>query len=174
MTDRSERRSSRSTTRSKGRLGPGQRLASFWSEWRFELVMALVVMLGLFLILERMQIREAVAGWWAAAAESLKMAGSGFLRRVGRFLQDVTLSDLMGYALLAAALVLFYIRGRWRLMTMARFTARVCPKCGHGLHRVHRRPSDRLVNIVVPVARYRCRNPECDWRGLRVKKARLE
>lgn len=173
MADRSEQRST-STARSKASLGPGQRLGRFWSEWRFEAVMALVVVLGLFLILEQVQIREMMAGWLASAAEGFTAAGSGFLRRVGRFLQDVTLSDLVGYALLAAALVLFYLRGRWRLMTMERFTARVCPRCGHGLHRVHRRPIDRLVNMLVPVARYRCRNPECDWRGLRVKRARLE
>ena len=174
MADRGESPPSRTTDRSRDRLGPGQRLIDFWSEWRFELVVVLVILVGLFLLLEQVQLRELAADWWAAGLEGLKTAGSGFLRRVGNFLQRLTFSDLIGGALLIAALVLLYLRGRWRLMTMERFTARVCPGCGGRLHRVHRRPIDRLVNVIVPVVRYRCRNPECRWRGLRVKRARYE
>ncbi len=174
MADRGESPPSRTTDRTRDRLGPGQRLIDFWSEWRFELVVVLAILVGLFLLVEQVQLRELVADWWAAGLEGLKTAGSGFLRRVGNFLQGLTFSDVIGGTLLIAALVLLFLRGRWRLMTMERFTARVCPKCGGRLHRVHRRPIDRLVNVIVPVVRYRCRNPECGWRGLRVKRARYE
>jgi hypothetical protein len=37
------------------------------------------------------------------------------------------------------------------------------------LHRIHRKPLDRLANILaVPVHRYMCTNKACRWSGLRV------
>jgi hypothetical protein len=151
-----------------------QILANLWSEWRVELFIALLVALAIFLLLERMQIRETLLGWLRQGFAGLTSFGGGVLGGVVAFVRDTTLSDLTGYVLLLFAFVFVIWRTRWRLMTMPRFTARKCPRCGCELHRVHRRPSDRWVSLVVPVARYRCRNQDCRWRGLRIKRARHE
>jgi len=40
-----------------------------------------------------------------------------------------------------------------------------CPRCGQHLVRVERRLLDRLISLVVPVQRYRCRMHNCQWEG---------
>lgn len=44
-------------------------------------------------------------------------------------------------------------------------TRQACPRCGHSIHRSHRRPLDRVVSLVVPLQRFRC--SECGWSGVR-------
>jgi predicted RNA-binding Zn-ribbon protein involved in translation (DUF1610 family) len=41
-----------------------------------------------------------------------------------------------------------------------------CPECGEVLHRIHRRPLERVISVVLPLRRYGC--PHCGWSGLRV------
>jgi hypothetical protein len=49
--------------------------------------------------------------------------------------------------------------------------SRTCPWCGIGdLHRVRRKPLDRLVSLIIPIARYRC--DTCYKSGLRRRKHR--
>jgi predicted RNA-binding Zn-ribbon protein involved in translation (DUF1610 family) len=45
-------------------------------------------------------------------------------------------------------------------------TRQACPRCGHSIHRSHRRPLDRVASLVVPLQRFRC--SECGWSGLHV------
>jgi len=40
-----------------------------------------------------------------------------------------------------------------------------CVQCGENLIRTPRRPIDRLLNLFVPVERYRCRRFSCQWAG---------
>lgn len=44
---------------------------------------------------------------------------------------------------------------------------RVCPVCNGPVNRIHRRLVDRLMNIVRPTYRYRCRSKGwgCVWEG---------
>jgi predicted RNA-binding Zn-ribbon protein involved in translation (DUF1610 family) len=44
------------------------------------------------------------------------------------------------------------------------FQGRLCPACGHGVHRAARSTLDRLASVVVPARRYRCE--QCGWTGL--------
>jgi hypothetical protein len=149
-------------------------VANLWTEWRVELFIALLVALAIFLLVERMQIRETLLGWLRSGFVGLRSFGGGVLGRVVTFVQSTSLSDLTGYVLLLFAFGFVIWRARWRLMTMPQFTVRKCPRCGSELHRIHRRPRDRWLGAVVPVARYQCTSPDCRWRGLRVKRARYE
>jgi hypothetical protein len=40
-----------------------------------------------------------------------------------------------------------------------------CPACGSGLKRVHRNFGERVLSIVSPRFRYRCRSFFCGWEG---------
>ncbi len=40
-----------------------------------------------------------------------------------------------------------------------------CPRCDGSVYRVRRRLVDLLLNVVVPVRRYRCRGSDCGWEG---------
>lgn len=151
-----------------------QIITSLWAEWRIEVFIVLLAAFGIFLLVERMQIRQTIFGWVRRALQAMSHLGSNLLQRGVDFVQATTLSDLLGYALLLLVIALVVGRARWRLMTMPRFTMRQCPRCGSELHRIHRHRLDRVVDLLVPVARYRCKNSECRWSGLRVKRARHE
>jgi hypothetical protein len=58
--------------------------------------------------------------------------------------------------------------------TDGNISSQICPVCGCSyLTRIHRRFTDRLLSIFVPVYRYRCDSLSCDWEGnLRVKRRR--
>jgi hypothetical protein len=159
----------RASSRSKKRQPRlPQVLGHLWYEWRVEILVVLMVALAIFLLVEQMQIRKTLLHWLRQGLETLGGFGGGVLRTVVDFVQNTTLSDLTGYVLLLLVLVLVAWRTRWRLMSTPRFTSRECPRCGSDLHRIHRRGRDRLLNLYVPVRRYRCRDRNCAWSGLRV------
>ncbi|HEY9825730.1 MAG TPA: hypothetical protein V6D19_09805 [Stenomitos sp.] len=43
-----------------------------------------------------------------------------------------------------------------------------CPKCRKKLHRVHRKPIERIISYLIPVHRFICYNHACRWQGLRL------
>jgi hypothetical protein len=51
------------------------------------------------------------------------------------------------------------------LYTHAPHTALGCPRCGGVLVRVRRKPFDRLLSLLSPRRRYRCRVMGCGWEG---------
>ena len=136
--------------------------------YKFEIIWLIVVALGIFLIFERMSIRNSLIAW-------LRRVAAGTLHGVGHldetaaaFLARTTLSDVLGYVLVLGALVAIFLRVRWRIMRTPALAVLRCPKCKGGLHRTHRRRLDHLIGLFVPVRRYRCSNNQCRWGGLRV------
>jgi hypothetical protein len=137
-------------------------------EWRTEVFIVAVVALAVFLLVERLEIRQTLLAWARRGYGAVRYLLGGVLRGLDAAVQRATLSDLIGFALLAIALVVVTWRIRWRLLRSPRYAARTCPRCGGDLHRTHRRRRDRIVNLYVPVRRYRCKNRDCRWHGLRV------
>jgi hypothetical protein len=137
-----------------------------------EIAAALAVGLGLFLLLERMSIRTTLFGWAAVGSQNaldvLGRVGDAIAHSIAR----LTLSNAIGLILVIVAVIALILRTRWRLVRSASLTTLRCPRCGGGVHRVHRRWGDRVVSLVVPVRRYRCSNKECRWCGIRVAASR--
>jgi hypothetical protein len=157
--------------RSKGRLAA---LGRFWREWWVEILVALLIAFAIFLLVEQMDIRQTLFAWLVNLFDSLGTFGSNLVAGFKRFVRNTTLSDLTAYGLIVIVLGLVVWRARWRLMTSPRWTTQKCPLCGSELHRIRRRTRDRIVNLLVPVRRYRCKSNECHWQGLRVGHSRHE
>jgi hypothetical protein len=144
------------------------RARRFLRAYRFEIIWLAIVALGAFLVLEQMNIRGTLLGW-ARMAAAATLHGAGHLQKgIGAFLARTTLSDAVGFLLILSAMVAILWRIRWRLTHSPALTTLRCPKCSGGIHRVHRHRLDRLINLYVPVHRYRCTNDTCRWCGLRV------
>jgi predicted RNA-binding Zn-ribbon protein involved in translation (DUF1610 family) len=43
--------------------------------------------------------------------------------------------------------------------------APLCPLCGESVQRIHRHLFDRVLSVVYPVRRYRCKRFRCGWEG---------
>jgi hypothetical protein len=134
-----------------------------------EIVVAILLLLAIFLLVERINLRETLYGWLLAALGGLEGLITATIQGLVRFVQDTTLSDLVAYALLVAVIFLIGWRTRYRVLTSPRLTEIRCPRCGGDLSRIHRRWWHRLLNRVIPVRRYRCKDQACNWRGLRVR-----
>jgi hypothetical protein len=144
----------------------------FWQDWWVEILISVLVALAIFLLVERMSIRQTLRAWLVALWHGLQDLISGLTRAVIGRAQAITLSDLVAYVLLVTAVFLVLWRVRRRLMTLPRFTALKCPRCGSEVHRVHRHWHDHVLDLYVPVRRYQCEDTDCRWRGLRVKRSR--
>jgi hypothetical protein len=142
-------------------------MKQFLREYRVEVTAVLLALLGVFLLVERMQIRVTVLrimrSVWRAASGAVGAAVSAVVYHV----LHTTTSDLIGVVLIVLAIVIVLWRVRLRLTQ--RLSGRTCPVCGGELRRSHRRWQDHLLSLLVPVARFRCRNEECRWEGLRAR-----
>ena len=139
----------------------------FWREYLTEIVLAGIFLIGIFLLVERIDIRMTL---WHGLSSFIVGLASGLELALGQSIQRITsmtLSDLVGLTLIVAALVAVLWRVRWRLTHDKRFTSDTCPVCGSELHRTHRTRLDHIINIFVPARRHQCKNHECGWSGLR-------
>jgi hypothetical protein len=137
----------------------------FLREYAVELVAAFLAFLGVFLLVEQMEIRVTILRLLRQTWRAVRGAIEASVGAVSHRIVHITTSDLLGLGLIVLAIVVVLWRVRVRLMQ--RHAGSTCPICGGELHRRHRRWSDRVLSLLVPVGRYRCRNKECRWEGLR-------
>jgi hypothetical protein len=145
----------------------------FWKGWWVEILIVVLIALAFFLLTEQMQIRQTLLAWLLGLGHGFE----GLLFRLARAtidrMRQLTLSDLVAYVLLLAAGWLVLWRAKRRVISSPRYTTAACPRCGGEVHRIHRRWYDRLLNLYIPVRRYQCKDADCRWRGLRVRRSRL-
>lgn len=133
-----------------------------------ELLWLAVGLVGVVLLTSYPQARRAMLNAAGQTADVVKPAAISLKQLVVRVASDVTLIELLGFALVIAGMTALLYRLRWRIMHAAALSQLACPRCGNEIHRVHRKELDRAISIAVPVRRYRCWNKECGWEGLRV------
>ena len=142
-------------------------MKQFIREYRIELVAALMALMGIFLLVERMQIRVTIFRTMRLAWRTASGAVGAAVRAVIYRILPITVSDLIGLVLIFLSIVIVLWRVRVRLIQ--RLTGSTCPVCGGDLRRSRRDRLDRLVSLLLPVRPYHCRNRECHWKGLRVR-----
>jgi predicted RNA-binding Zn-ribbon protein involved in translation (DUF1610 family) len=161
----------KSSRRHKGRRSSSalSRLGGIWQDWWAEILVAVLAMLAIFLLVEQMDIRQTLFSWLRSGVAGLEALLGNLGQGLTRFVRNTTLSDLVAYLLLVAVIVLVGWRTRYRLLTNPRLSELRCPRCGGELHRIHRRWRHRVLNLVLPVRRYRCADQSCGWQGLRIR-----
>jgi len=140
-----------------------------WREFTGEIVALGLAGLGIFLLVERMQIRVTLLRFLRGLLAALTSAGRAIAQGLHYELTHVTLSDAIGVLVIALAISIIISRVRWRIKHSGYLASQLCPKCGSRLHRVHRRAPDRLIAWIAPLRRYRCTNRDCRWTGLRLR-----
>ena len=140
-------------------------------EYLIELVALVIILLGIFFLVERMDIRETLYQTGFDLIDYLRTALGGASSWGQSYLAGFGLSDLLGLALIILAVLFILWRIRYRFIRSERWAGSYCPKCGGRIHRKHRSSVDRFIGKVLfqDSARYKCSNEECDWTGLRQK-----
>lgn len=139
-------------------------IRSFLDAYWFELTVVGLIASGIFLLVERMEIKLTIyhALVWLArrVAHAARPLGSA----TWRLLTRVEVSDLVGIALIATALGL--IAWRLRRRALERHPAlSECPACHAALQRIRSRLSHRLLGrlLWVRIKHYAC--SECSFRA---------
>lgn len=139
-----------------------------WREFRVELLLTLLILFGLFLLVERLNIRQTLWLWLSGAGKALVSGVTAAVAATLNFLTNRTASDLTGLALILGAVGLLAWRTRRRIIQSPSLSDKACPRCGKELHRVHRASGDRLIGFFLPMRRYLCTSTDCGWTGLRI------
>jgi hypothetical protein len=150
------------------RRHPESRPRRFLRTYRFEIIWLVIVVIGVFLIFERLNIRGVLSAWLGRVSVVTLGGVDRLGDQIDAFLTRITLSDAIGFVLVMGALVAIALRVRWRLLHNPALALLRCPQCDGNIHRVHRHAVDRAISLYVPVRRYRCSSDSCRWHGLRV------
>jgi len=138
---------------------------------RVELIAALLALLGIFLLVEQIQIRATIFAAMRAVWRTLSRGIWTVVSAVVNRILHTTVSDVIGLGLIALAILIMLWRVRFRLRSQLA-NGEACPLCGGKLRRIHRHWQDHLLSLLLPVGRYRCRNSECRWEGVRARTPR--
>jgi hypothetical protein len=135
------------------------------AEYKIELGALFMGLLGVFLILERVELWKLLE----KLVQTIKTLINWIGETIVGLLTNLSLSDLFGMLVIILAILFLVWRIRVRFEKSSHWMADVCPRCGSNLHRVHRTSFDRFLSrsLLPDARRYRCENRECSWEGLR-------
>ncbi len=140
-------------------------MKKFLKEYWIEVIGAVVILLGAFLIaIEPQNLR----GGLQKAGGFFKAVFHEIAALVGRSANHMNAYDIFGGILVILAVAFIVWRVRYRFETSPRFGRVTCPKCSAALERVHRTWWDRLMgrSLFPHSRRFRCSNPDCGWTSL--------
>jgi hypothetical protein len=146
----------------------GSAIPPFLKAYWVEILIVIGLLLGIFLMFERIQIRVSLLRWLNTALRTATSAIGRLDDAILYFVTHIGLSELISIPLLAVVFLAIIWRIRWRVRRTPSLTDLHCPRCKGNIHRVHRHTLDHLTSIIVPVRRYHCTNRECGWSGVRV------
>lgn len=142
-----------------------------YEEYKFEFTVTFLLIVGIFLLFEKMEIKGLIFDIGFASISFLYSFFNNLLANVTNTLKDVELSDISGLILISIA---FYMIGeRIRDRLIAQFTfLNECPKCGQNIQRVRRNYKQKLIQWILfaKVSNYTCNS--CDFKGIKVEKHR--
>jgi len=138
-------------------------------EYWLDIVLISVVGTGVLLVVTEVSIRDLLKLAFQNAVALLGRWEGNLVGGTKYLMTHFSLNDLLGAALAVVALVFILWRGRYHFYRSEYWQAVNCPKCGSGLHRIHRTTWDRFLSrtLLRGARRYQCKNRECGWTGLR-------
>lgn len=150
------------------------KIRQFIRKYRFEVTLVILTVIAVLLLVgndSNNRIKGLVDQISNAVGNFLMRMLDGILENYAK----LTPSDLFAFGLLLLIAFLVFFRIRWRVLTAPQFNVRVCPKCGHKIHRSHRKNTDRFLGTILFIAlkRYKCVDRKCGWNGLVTAKSRM-
>ena len=148
-----------------------KRQGSFISEYNYEITIVVLIALGIFLLVEDLEIKHYMylgLRWFLfSIGDIIKGIRDNVLLLLEKDLFE--LSDLVGISLILFALHL--AAKRWRDREIERYSElSICPNCGGKLQGVQRTPKQKIISFfyVAQVKNYSCR--ECEFKGIKMSK----
>ena len=146
---------------------PKQKRKLFYQEYNFEITVVLLIALGVFLLVEELEIKhylyEFIKVIFFTIGSFIKLLRDGSIFIFDKF----EISDLVGISLILLAL--FLIANRWRERMIERYSVlRNCPDCNGDLQRIKRDFNQKMTGLLyfLTVKNYRCKS--CNYTGFKL------
>ena len=152
----------------KGLTRPRQN--TFYKEYSFEIKVIILFALGIFLLVEKLEIKQSIVGFiriiLITAGRAIEWSRDSIIFLINQFEP----SDIVGISLI---LYVFYlVANRWRDRMIERYTdLSSCPLCGSlELHRIRKNWNHRVISILyfVSVKHYECK--KCSHKEIKLFK----
>jgi len=143
-------------------------MKGFFKEYKIELFSAGLLLTGIFLMVESLEIRATILTGLINVINAILSFLKKILTGASSRAVVLSLSDAVGSLLILLAVGFIVWRIRYRFQNGRRWAIDICPKCSGPIQRVHRSARDRVLGaLFFPEARrYRCVDPKCGWSGL--------
>jgi len=145
---------------------------SILREFTSEIIIGILFLLGVFLLLEEMEIKTYVFHGIVSFFQSLTNGFNNLLGVIIGTADKFETSDIVGSLLILLALFLITVRVRQK--AIIRFNElSECPDCGGDLLHIHRNYLQRLTSKIfrLKIRRYHCKS--CEFEGLRIRAVKV-
>lgn len=143
----------------------------FLVEYSFEIKVVILFALGIFLLVEELEIKEYILNFTTQIFFSIGSAIEWIRNSLIDLIKNRTIegSDIVGYSLILY--VIYLIAERWRERMIDRFSELSnCPKCGGGLNRIPKSWQHKMMGFIywAKVKHYHCKL--CSYKGIKLIK----
>lgn len=146
---------------------PKQKRKLFYQEYNFEITVVLLIALGVFLLVEELEIKhylyEIIKVIFFTIGNFIKLLRDTSIYIIDKF----EISDLVGISLILLAI--FLIANRWRERKIERYSVlKNCPDCNGDLQRIKRDFNQKITGFIyfLTVKNYRCKS--CNYTGFKL------
>lgn len=142
---------------------------SFFKEYNYEMTAVFLILLGIFLLVENLEIKYYIYIFLQKIFFSLIFVFSKILNSFLIIIKQFETSDIVGVAL---TLIGFYMLLRiWREREISRNSyLQNCPECGGNLRRIPRTSRQKVSGVIFgsKIKHYSCNI--CDYKGIKMSK----
>ena len=142
---------------------------SYLQEYNFEITVILLLSLGIFLLIENLEIKY----YLALFIRNIILGIIGIIEfvrdKIIFIIKKIEVSDFVGILFILSAIYL--ITNRWRDRMVHRYSLSItCPKCEKKLHRTRKTIKQKLLSLIffLKVKNYRCNS--CSFKGFKLEK----
>jgi len=138
-------------------------------EFRFEIIIGFLFLLGVFLLYEDMEVKTVVFQGILSVIHGFNLWLSNLLSNILGIADYVETSDIVGTFFILLALFLLLHRARHK--ALARFAElSECPECEGDLIHIHRTLTHRIISKIfrLKIRHMKCKS--CEFEGLRIRK----
>ena len=141
----------------------------FLVEYSFEIKVVILFALGIFLLVEELEIKHYIYTFIRLIFFSIGNGIEWTRDSILFLIQQFEVSDIVGISLIIY--VIYLIAERWRLRMIERFSELSnCPECGESLNRIRKSWQHKVMGFIywASVKHYHCK--ACSFKGIKLTK----
>jgi len=136
-----------------------RKIISLVKKYNFEFLIAFLIFLGLFLLLEDFELKEFLINFSIQIYEYIKYIIFLFLNSIFKYFLKIESSDIIGLILIFSAVTMIFLR--WRNNLIYKYSSsHFCINCKGKLQRIKRKTKIKIFAFLIrlKIKRYNCKD----------------